>query len=103
MHERCANLEGQLMENLLVTVENRKKKEKLCQRVDRLEEENKRLLKEVKNLMVKQENGDQRLEIYREHNIELTFNHNTMITTINTVIGELNNVISILYNKDQEN
>ena len=103
MHERCANLEGQLMDNLVVTVENRKKEEKLSQRVDRLEEENKRLLKEVKYLMVKQENGDQRLEFYKEHNIVLSFNHNTMITTINTVIGELNNVISILYNKDQEN
>ena len=81
------------MDNQIVTVENRKKEEKLCQRVDRLEEENKQLLKEIKHLMMKQENADRRLEFY----------HNTMITTINSVIAELNNVISILYNKNQEN
>ena len=103
MHERCANLEDQLMDNQVVTVQNRKKEEKLCQRVDRLEEENKQLLKEIKNLMLKQENADRRMEFYREHNIELIFRHNAMITTINSVIGELNNVISILHNKDQEN
>ena len=87
------------MDNQKVTVQNRKNEEKLYQRVHRLEEENKQLLKEIKNLRMKQENGDRRLEFYREHNVELTFNHNSMITTLNTVIGELNNVISILNNK----
>ena len=89
------------MENHVVTVENRKKENKLYQRVAKLEEENKQLLKEVKNLMAKQENADRRLEFYREHNVELTFKHNTMITTVNTIIGELNNVISILYNNNE--
>ena len=88
------------MDNQIVTVQNRKNEEKLYQRVHRLEEENKQLLKEIKNLRMKQENGDRRLEFYREHNVELTFKYNTIITTINSVIGELNNVISILNNKD---
>ena len=81
------------MDNQKVTVQNRKNEEKLYQRVHRLEEE-------IKTLRMKQENGDSRLEFYKEHNVELTFKYNSMITTLNTVIGELNNVISILNNKD---
>ena len=99
----CANLEEVWMENLTVVMENRKREEKLYQRVYALEEENERLVKEIKWMTVKQENTDQRVELYREHNIELSYNHNTMITTINTITAELNNVISILSNKDQEN
>ena len=79
VHERCANLEDQLVDNQKVTVQNRKNEEKLYQRVHRLEEENNRLLKEIKNL----------------HD-----NDNSMITTLNTVIGELNYVIWILKNKE---
>ena len=45
--------------------------------------------KEIKNLRMKQENGDRRLEFYREHNVELTFNHYSMITILNTVTGKL--------------
>ena len=57
----------------------------------------------IKHLMVKQANADQRVELYREHNVELSYNHNTMVTYINTIISELNNVITILNNKHQEN
>ena len=99
----CANLEEVCVENLAVIMENRKREEKLYQRVCGLEEENERLVKEIKWVTVKQENTDRRVELYREHNIELSYNHNTMITTINTIIAELNNVVSTLSNKDQEN
>ena len=88
------------MENHVVTMQNHKKEDKLYLRVAKLEEENKQLLKTVKNLMVKQENDDRRLELYREQNI---FEHNTMVATINTIISELNNVITIILNQNQEN
>ena len=93
VHERCANLEDQLMDNQTVTVQNRKNEAKLYQRVCKMEEE-------IKTLKMKQENADSRLEFYKEHCAELTFKYNDMVTTINTVIFELNHVISILNNKD---
>ena len=91
------------MEHLTVIMKNKKREEKLYQRVCALEEENEQLVKEIKGMMIKQENTDRKVELYREHNIELTYNHNTMITTVNTIIAELNNIISILSNKDQKN
>ena len=91
------------MENFQVTMQNKKREEKLYQRVCALEEENNKLLKEFEHMTLKQEKTEQRVELYKEHNIELVYNHNTMITTINTIIAELNNVISVLNNKHQEN
>ena len=90
-------------EHLTVIMKNKKREEKLYQRVCALEEENEQLVKEIKGMMIKQENTDRKVELYREHNIELAYNHNTMITTVNTIIAELNNVISVLSNKDQKN
>ena len=99
----CGKLEEALLENFVAIRENRKREEKLHQRVCALEDENKQLMKEIKRLTVNQEKTNQRVELYREHNTELAYNHNTMIATINTIIAELNNVISILSNKDEEN
>ena len=87
----------------MVTVQNRKKEDKLYQRVASLEEENKQLLKAVQNLSVKQENAEQRLEFCRDLVNELSWNHNLVVTHINSIIMGLNNVIAILNNKDEEN
>ena len=87
----------------MVTVENKKKEDKLYQRVANLEEENKQLLKAVLNLTVKQDNTDQRLEFYRDRVNELSYSRNLVVTHINSIIMELNNVITILNNKDEEN
>ena len=56
MREKCDDLEQQTLENFHVTVENRKREEKLYERVHTLEEQNKTLMKELKRMMVKQAN-----------------------------------------------
>ena len=61
------------MDNQAVTVQNRKKEAKLHQRVHRLEEE----IKFLKMLPTK---------------------YNEMVTTINMVINELNDIISLVNN-----
>ena len=91
------------MENFKVTMKNKKREEKLHQRICVLEEMNKEMMKEFERMSIKQEKTEQKVELYKEQNNELTYNHNTMITTINTIIIELNNVISVLNNKHQEN
>ena len=68
-----------------------------------LEEENEELVKEIKRMMLKQENTDRKFELYREDNVEMVYNHNAMVATVNTIITELNYVISILSNKDEKN
>ena len=97
------NLEEILMETFKVTRQNRKREEKLYQRVCLLEETNEKLLKEVKHMALKQDKAEERIELYKEQNNGLIYNHNTMIATINTIITELNDVISVLNNKHQEN
>ena len=87
------NLEEILMETFKVTRQNRKREEKLYQRVCLLEETNEKLLKKVKHMALKQEKAED----------ELIYNNNAMIATINTIITELNDVISVLNNKHQEN
>ena len=103
MRDKYNNLEEVTLENFKVTMQNRKKEEKLHQRICTLEEENIKLLKALECTRLKQENTAQRVEIYEEHFNEMAYNHNTMVTTINTIIAELNDVISILNNKHQEN
>ena len=68
------------MDNHIVTVENKKKEEKLCQRVAKLEEENKELLKTVLNMMMKQNYTDQRLQFHEDRFTELSYNHNLLVT-----------------------
>ena len=74
-------------------MQNRKNEAKLQQRVHMLEEE-------IKFLKMKEENVDSRLEFYKEHCAELSVKYNEMVTTINTVIIELNHIISVVNNKD---
>ena len=103
LNVKHSNLEEILMETFKVRSKNRKREEKLYQRVCLLEETNEKLLKEVKHMALKQEKAEERIELYKEQNNELIYNHNTMIATINTIIAELNDVISVLNNKHQEN
>ena len=91
------------METFKVTRQNRKREEKLYQRVCLLEETNEKLLKKVKHMALKQEKAEEKIELYEEQNNELIYNNNAMIATINTIITELNDVISVLNNKHQEN
>ena len=100
---KCDGLEELWLENYNVTARNRKTEEKLYERVCVLEEENKNIMKEMERVLVNQENADRRVDLCKEHSLELTYMHNMMVIKINTVITELNNVISILSNKDQEN
>ena len=103
MHEKYNDLKELSMENFQVTMQNRKREEKLHQRVCALEEENNKLMKQLEYMTLKHEKTEERVELYKEHFNEMVYNHNTMITTINTIIAELNDVISVLNNKHQEN
>ena len=103
MRKICTNMNEAWMEQLTVIMKNKKREEMLHQRVCALEEENEELVKEIKRIMLKQENTDRKFELYREDNIETVYNHNAMIATVNTIITELNYVISILSNKDEKN
>ena len=98
-----SNLEEILMETFKIARQNRKREEKLYERVCLLEETNKKLLEEIKHMALKQEKDEEKVEIYKEQNNELTYKHNMMITTINSIIAELNNVVFVLNNKYQEN
>ena len=57
----------------------------------------------LEHMAIKQEKTTQKIEIYKELNDELTYNHNAMIAKINTIVTELNYVITVLNNKHQEN
>ena len=103
MRKICTNMNEAWMEQLTVIMKNKKREEMLHRRVCALEEENEELVKEIKRIMLKQENTDRKFELYREDNIETVYNHNAMIATVNTIITELNYVISILSNKDEKN
>ena len=91
------------METFKIARQNRKREEKLYERVCLLEETNKKLLEEIKHMALKQEKAEEKVEIYNEQNNELTYKHNMMITTINNIIAELNNIVFVLNNKYQEN
>ena len=103
MNEKNAKLEELLMENLKITMKNQKKGEKLNQRISVLEEKNNELMNEFECMAITQEKTERELELCQEKNNEMMYNHHAMVTTINTMIAELNYVITILNNKHQEN
>ena len=74
----------------------KKRKEKLFDRMNVLEEK-------MKHLLIKQDHLNEGLELSKEHDCELSHMHNTMIAKINDMIFELNHVISILNNINEEN
>ena len=103
LNEKNARLEELLIENLKVTMKNKQREEKLNQRMSVLEEKNNELMKEFERMSITQEKTERELELCQEKNNEMLYNHHTMVTTINTLISELNYVIFILNNKNQEN
>ena len=103
LHTKYNSLEEVLRENFKVSMQTKKREEKLYQRVCGLEETNKELMQKLEHMSIKQEKTTQRIEIYKELNDELTYNHNAMIAKINTIVTELNYVITVLNNKHQEN
>ena len=103
VHERCTKLEDELMDNHVVTVENKKKEDKLYQRVTILEEENKELFKKVLSLVMKENNTNERRQFYEDRFTDLSYNHNLLVTHVNGIIMELNNIITILNNKEEAN
>ena len=91
------------MEQLTIIMKNKKREERLHQRVSALEEQNEQLVKQIKGMLRKQEDTAREVELYHEHNLELNYNHNAMVATVNTIITELNNVMSFLSNKNEKN
>ena len=60
-------------------------------------------MKEFERMAITQEKTERELELCQEKNNEMMYNHGTMVTTINTMISELNYIITVLNNKHQEN
>ena len=99
----CATMNEAWMEQLTLVMKNKKREERLHQRVSALEDQNEQLVKEIKRMQLKHEETAREVELLHEHNLELCYKHNAMVATINTMITELNNVMSFLRNKDEKN
>ena len=97
------NLEETLLETFKIARRNQKREEKLYDRICLLEETNKKLVEEIKEMAIKQTKAEEKIEMYTEQNNELTYKHVEMVTTINSIITELNSVIFVLNNTYQEN
>ena len=103
LHTKYDNLDKVLRENFKVSMQTQKREEKLYQRVCDLEETNKELMHKLELMAINQEKTMRNVELYKEENNELWYNHNVMIAKIYTIVTELNYVIAVLNNKHQEN
>ena len=95
-------LEKLLIKTIQITVKNQKREEALHQRVHKLEEKNKRLENALQQMVMSKEKTDQEIQHCQDTQNELCFKHNEMKIMINTIITELNDVITILNNKLEE-
>ena len=84
-------------------MKTKKREEALNQRVNALEERNNELIKEIERLTISKEKTEQEIEHYQNTNSEVLYKYNEMVTVINTIILELNYIITNLNNKHQEN
>ena len=100
--EKNAELENLLIENIKITTKTKKREEGLNQRVNNLEERNKKLEKELQQMVMSKEKMEQEIELCQDTQNELFYKHNEMIMMINSIITELNYVIANLNNKLQE-
>ena len=91
---KCEGLEELWLQNYKVTMTNKKREEKLFDRMMVLEEK-------MKHILIKQDHLNEGLELSKEHDCELSYMHNTMIAKINDMIFELNHIISILNNTEE--
>ena len=100
--EKNAELENLLIENIKITTKTKKREEALNQRINNLEERNKKLEKELQQMVMSKEKMKQEIELCQDTQNELFYKHNEMIMMINSIITELNYVIANLNNKLQE-
>ena len=84
-------------------MKTKKREEALNQRVNALEERNNELIKEIERMSISKEKTEQEIEHYQNTNSEVLYKYNEMVTVINTIILELNYIITNLNNKHQEN
>ena len=91
---KCEALEELWLQNYKVTMTNKKREEKLFDKMMVLEEK-------MKHILIKQDHLNEGLELNKEHDYELSFMQNTMVAKINDLIFELNHIISILNNKEE--
>ena len=84
-------------------MKTKKREEALNQRVNALEERNNELIKEIERLTISKEKTEQEIEHYQDTNSEVLYKYNEMVTVINTIILQLNDIITNLNNKDHEN
>ena len=114
VNENNDRFEKLLRKNFKAILKNRKKEETLHQRIGVLEEtlhqrigvleeENIKLKKEFERVTLNQEKNEREIELCKEHNIEMSYKHNVMLATINTMISEINYVIAVLNIKNEEN
>ena len=68
-----------------------------------MEERNRKLEKEIEQMVISKEKMDQEIELCQDTYNELFYKHNEMVIMINTIITELNYIIANLNNKLQEN
>ena len=95
-------LEKLLIKTIRITAKNQKREEALHQRVHKLEEKNKRLENALQQMVMSKEKTDQEIQHCQDTQNELYFKHNEMKIMINSIITELNYVITILNNKLEE-
>ena len=103
MKEKNAELENLLIENIKITTKTKKREEALNQRINNLEEKNRKLEKEIQQMVMSKEKMLQEIELCQDTHNELFYKHNGMVMMINSIITELNYVIANLNNKLQEN
>ena len=90
------------METIRITTKTKKREEALHQRVHNLEERNKTLENVLQRMMMSEEKMAREIEICQDTQNELFFKHNEMKMMINSIITELNYVITHLNNKLEE-
>ena len=103
MKEKNAELENLLIENIQITTKTKKTEEALHLQVNYLEERNRKLEKQIQQMVMSKEKMLQEIELCQDSQNELFYKHNEMKIMINSIITKLNYVIANLNNKLQEN
>ena len=96
LHNKYDELQVEVNDNCQVSCEISESEESLHHRIYILEQD---LMKQNREL----KDYEQEVEYLKEQNYELKQAHNIMVTKLNSVIIELNDVITVLDNKHVEN
>ena len=100
--EKNEELENLIIENIQITAKTKKREEALHQRVNYLEERNRKLENVLQRMTMSKEKMEHEIELCQDTHNELFYKHNEMKIMINSIITELNYVIATLNNKLQE-